>query len=242
MKTEHEIVNRVYGSKMDAQAADALVREYFPYIQSETARFLKRMPIAGQDDELNVAMFAFHEAAMAYVQKKGSFLKFAAVVIRNRLIDYRRKEKRHTGMISLDQRMGDEGKSRTLLEKIDAGHDEIAHRHARNAAKEEILEFSRQLSQYGLRLTDVADNCPKQARTMKACHQVLAYARKERILLDQFVASGKLPLSALAEGAGVEKKTLERHRKYLVALLLAYTNGYEIIRGHLSQITSGKGA
>lgn len=93
MKTEHEIVNRVYGSKMDAQAADALVREYFPYIQSETARFLKRMPIAGQDDELNVAMFAFHEAAMAYVQKKGSFLKFAAVVIRNRLIDYRRKEK-----------------------------------------------------------------------------------------------------------------------------------------------------
>ena len=132
MKTEHEIVNRVYGSKMDAQAADALVREYFPYIQSETARFLKRMPIAGQDDELNVAMVAFHEAAMAYVQKKGSFLKFAAVVIRNRLIDYRRKEKRHTGMISLDTRMGDEGKSRTLLEKIDAGHDEIAHRHARN--------------------------------------------------------------------------------------------------------------
>lgn len=242
MKTEHEIVNQVYGSKMDAQAADALVREYFPYIKSETARFLKRMPIEGKDDELSVAMFAFHEAAMAYIQKKGSFLKFAAMVIRNRLIDYRRKEKRHIGMLSLDQRTNDEGKSRTLLEKIDAGHDEIACRHARNAAKQEILDFSRQLSQYGLRLTDVADNCPKQTRTLKACHQVLAYARKEPLLLDQFVASGKLPLSALAEGTGVEKKTLERHRKYLVALLLAYTNGYEIIRGHLSQITSEKGA
>ena len=46
----------------------------------------------------------------------------------------------------------------------------------------------------------------------------------------------KLPLSRLALGAGVEKKTLERHRNYLVAILLAYTNGYEIIRGHLSRI------
>lgn len=32
------------------------------------------------------------------------------------------------------------------------------------------------------------------------------------------------------------EKTLERHRNYLVAILLAYTNGYEIIRGHLSRI------
>lgn len=128
-------------------------------------------------------------------------------------------------MISLDQRMGDEGKSRTLLEKIDAGHDEIAHRHARNAAKEEILEFSRQLSQYGLRLTDVADNCPKQARTMKACHQVLAYARKERILLDQFVASGKLPAIGAGRRRWRGEENMERHRKYLVALLLAYTMG-----------------
>ena len=33
-----------------------------------------------------------------------------------------------------------------------------------------------------------------------------------------------------------DKKTMERHRKYLVALLLAFTNGFEIIRGHLRQM------
>ena len=46
----------------------------------------------------------------------------------------------------------------------------------------------------------------------------------------------RLPLAALADGAGVEKKTLERHRKYLMALLIIYSNGYEIIRGHLKQV------
>lgn len=50
------------------------------------------------------------------------------------------------------------------------------------------------------------------------------------------IRSRKLPLSQLALGSGAEKKTLERHRKYLIAILLAFTNGFEIIRGHLSQM------
>ena len=48
-------------------------------------------------------------------------------------------------------------------------------------------------------------------------------------------------MNELASGSGTDKKTLERHRKYLVAILLAFTNGYEIIRGHLCQIGPAKG-
>ena len=48
-------------------------------------------------------------------------------------------------------------------------------------------------------------------------------------------------MSDLARGSGVDRKTLERHRRYLVALLVAYTNGYEIIRGHLCRIVSPAG-
>ena len=38
-----------------------------------------------------------------------------------------------------------------------------------------------------------------------------------------------------------DTKTMERHRKYLVAILLAFTNGYEIIRGHLCQVGPKRG-
>lgn len=240
MKTEHEIVNRVYAAKDDPQAADALVREYLPFIKSEVAKFLKRFPIDGEDDELGIAMFAFYEAAMAYSRKKGAFLKLASTAIRNRLIDYQRKEQRHVGLISLDQTVdGDEG-SRTLSERLASGQDEIAHRQAQSNAREEITDFARQLSQFSLRLTDIADNCPKQERTMTACHRALAFARENPILLEQLVSTRKLPIGALSEGSGIDRKSLERHRKYLVALLLAFTNGFEIIRGHLRQITSKK--
>ena len=48
-------------------------------------------------------------------------------------------------------------------------------------------------------------------------------------------------MNELAAGSGTDKKTMERHRKYLVAILLAFTNGYEIIRGHLRQLAPAKG-
>ena len=57
--------------------------------------------------------------------------------------------------------------------------------------------------------------------------------------MEEFLRTKRLPITQLSAGSGVEKKTLERHRKYLAALLLIYSNGYEIIRGHLKQVMKG---
>ena len=57
--------------------------------------------------------------------------------------------------------------------------------------------------------------------------------------MEDLLGTRRLPISRLSEGSGVERKTLERHRKYMIALLLIYTNGYEIIRGHLKQVMKG---
>ena len=238
---EQDIISRVYAAKEDISEADALVRQYLPFIKAETAKFLKRPPMEGQDEELGIAMFAFHETVMSYQRSKGAFLPLASTVIRNRLIDHYRKEKRHKGLLSLNQKIGDEENSPTLLEQMDSGCDNIASLQARHATREEIEDFAKQLSHYGLKLTDIADNCPKQSRTLDACQQVLKYARQNPVLLEQLISTGKLPITALAKGSGVEPKTLERHRKYLFALLLAFTNGFEIIRGHLCRMSPEKG-
>lgn len=234
MKEEHQIVSQVLEAQSNSQAADELIAQYLPFIRSETAKFLKRFPEDGQD-ELSIAMFAFYEAAMSYRSGKGSFLKLAATAIRNRLIDHYRREQRHTGTVSLDEQSSDDGDS-SLADRIGDERNEIEELHDRTATQKEIQEFTEQLQEFGLSLPDVADNCPKQERTLTACMQVLDYARRNPDLLDQLVKTKKLPLSQLTEGAGVERKTLERHRKYIVAILLAYTNGFEIIRGHLSMI------
>lgn len=238
MNEEHGILEQVYAAKESVQAADQLIGNYLPFIRAETAKFLKRPPEEGRDDELSIAMIAFHEAIGGYAKHRGSFLKYASMLIRSRLIDYARKERRHRQTVSLDApAAGEESASlgETLPEERDHP-EESAHR---QATRQEIEELSRQMESFGVSLSDVADNCPKQQRTLQACRKALAYARENRWLLEELVQGKKLPLAKLSDGSGVERKTLERHRKYLVALLLIYTNGYEIIRGHLAQVMEG---
>ena len=243
MRRERELASRVLAAKRDQRLADDLVRDYLPFIKSETAKFLGRSPQQGRDDELGIAMFAFHEAVMAYDRARGAFIPLAATSIRNRLIDFARRERRHADVLSLDERRStsDDEDERTIVETIASERDEIGERQTREASRREIAEFVARLSDFGLTLLDVSENCPKQERTLAACQRVLCHARQAPELLERLEKTGKLPVAELAAGSGVERKTIERHRRYLVAVLLAFTNGFEIIRGHLRRIVPAGG-
>ncbi len=232
MREEKEIVGLVLRAQQDSLAADALIEQYLSFIKSEAAK----LPVSGHwEDELSIAMFAFYEAILSYRQHRGAFLKLAAIAIRNRIIDYRRKQLRHQGHLSLDAPDGAED-DRSLGHRIEDGRLDLQLHQDRADAQAEIDHFVLQLSAFGLSLRDIADNCPKQQRTLNACMQALDYARQHPEILQQLLLTKKLPMSQLVLGAGVDKKTLERHRKYIVAILLAYTNGFEIIRGHLKML------
>lgn len=153
------------------------------------------------------------------------------------MIDYRRKEQRHSGALSLDMPSGEEELS--LGDSLTDGKNHTEELTAREATRAEIEELARQMEEFGVKLSDVADNCPRQRRTMETCRKALEYAKENSDILDEFLRTKRLPLARMSEGGGADRKTLERHRKYMVALLLIYTNGYEIIRGHLKQVMKG---
>ena len=237
MNEEHELIQRVHAAKDDIRAADRLIYDYLPFIKAQTAKFLQRPPIEGQDEELGIGMMAFHQAIQSYSRGRGAFLPYAGLLIKSRLIDHRRREQRHGHTISLDAPIGEQ--ETPLGETLADPQDHSEALLLRDATRQEIQELTRQMEQFGVNLRDVVDNCPRQERTLQACPQAVAYARENPQLLEDLLQSGRLPLAKLCQGSGVERKTLERHRKYLVALLLIYTNGYEIIRGHLKQMQRG---
>ena len=240
VRTEHSIVAQVQAAKTDSEAADLLIGQYMGFIRSETVKFTPAAPENGHEDELSIAMLAFYEAILSYEKSRGAFLPYAARAIRNRLIDHYRTEKRHGNVISLHAPDDEEG-DRSRLDTLPDTRDSIAEFEVRTASRAEIQEFGAQLAGFGISFSDVADNCPRQERTLAACRRVLDYARANPNLLEKLVETGRLPMNELAAGSGTDKKTMERHRKYLVAILLAFTNGYEIIRGHLCQIAPAKG-
>ncbi len=231
MSHDHSLIHWIKDAKEDMTAADEMIRAYMPFIRKETAKFLNRPPVEENDDELSIAMIAFYEAILDYSILRGSFLHFAALHIKSRLIDHARKERRHQGHLSLDHGEGEEDPP--LQNQLADPDDPIGDSILRDATRREIEEFSASIRTFGIQLSDVAEHCPSQERTMAACRRALSYAKDTPAIMDEFLRTKRLPLALIATGSGVERKTLERHRKYLVALLLAYTNGYEIIRGHL---------
>ena len=115
---EHDIVAQVYAAKEDSGAADQFIQQYLPFIRSETAKFVGTAPDHRYEDELSIAMLAFYEAILGYARTRGAFLPYAARAIKNRLIDYTRKEKRHQNVVSLHTPYGEE--ERTLEDTLPA--------------------------------------------------------------------------------------------------------------------------
>ncbi len=234
MKDSFDLEGQVLRAQASSRAADTLIGQYLPFIRSEAVKTAGYHP-AEADDALSIAMFAFYEAIQSYRPNKGAFLKLASLAIRSRLIDYRRKQRRHQGSLSLDM-PADHEDERTLGDQMPDSRADLQVQQDRIDAGNEIRHYACQLAEFDLDLSDISKNCPKQDRTLNACMKALAYAKEEPSLLVQMLQTKKLPIAQLAQGAQVEKKTLERHRKYMIAILLAYTNGFEIIRGHLKML------
>lgn len=122
MQSEYQIVKQVYAAKENMRAADDLISAYIPFIRSEASKFLSRA-CTEQDDEYSISMIAFHEAIRGYEKGRGAFLSYASMLIRSRLTDYRRKEARHLGILSLDEEGDEDGG--TLMETIADNSDPI---------------------------------------------------------------------------------------------------------------------
>ncbi len=238
MKDEHQIVKAVYSAKEDPKKADELIRAYIPFIRSEASKFMSGF-CTESDDEFSIAMIAFHEAIMGFSRERGAFLSYAALTIKSRLTDYARRERKHSSNISIYSEKEDE---RPLIDELRDEGDRFDESSNLEATKQEIEELSKVMERFGVSFSDVADNCPKQERTQAACARAVLCACENTALLDELLKSGRLPMAELVKASSVERKTLERHRKYILAMLLIHTNGYEIIRGHIRHGLRKRGA
>ena len=231
------ILNSIIKAKSSLLEADKLIRKYLPFIKSETSKIVKRH-ISEGDDELSIAMIGFHEAIKSYEVRKGKFISYASTLIRNRLIDFYRVESKHINQLSLEEEMEDEGIA--LENKLSIKDKNFGRVDINIDLKKEIVEFTELLSKFDLNLSDIAENTPKQNRTKEACQQVIKSMVANEEYMEELTRTSKLPITKLAKETNVSKKTIERHRKYIVAISLIYTNGFVHLRDHISQVINKK--
>lgn len=220
----------------DAGAREELIRRFIPLILRSASRVTGRYVRIGQDDEASVGMIAFNEAIDSFDPNKSTaFLTFAEVVIRRRLIDHFRREsvRPEIPLTALDQEDA-EGNVDNPAEKRQA-LELYLRSERRNDYREEIVRFTEMLREYGISFNELAAISPKHEDARIRAIQAARLIAGNPEWADHLRARKELPLKDLEKKANVSRKTLERQRKYIIAITLILTEDLYCLRDYLNK-------
>ena len=194
-----------------------------------TASATCRRFITRHDDEYAIALRAFCDAVKKFdPDAEVSFDTYAKLLIKNRVIDYLRAESRHSGNISLDEEMENGRDFSDDTEREQA--------QTQSAAAEEIARLSQIISSYGIAFSELPEASPKHQKTREACAVAVSYLIKNPPLVAEMRRTHLLPMKILQENCDIPRKTLERHRKYIVTATEVCLGDFPVISEYLKHI------
>jgi RNA polymerase sigma factor len=207
----------------DAVAREKLLATHRDFI-TKVVSWRCHRPVDAHCDEFSIGLMAFNEAITTYDPGRGAaFLSYARRVISTRLVDYYRREVRRSQDVPLTVE-GPEGESALHPEVVSAAEELSQAEEERRERAAEILAFSEELAYYGLTLEDVERACPRHraARAkLLAAAEVLA---QDKALMERLRRTRQVPLKELALLTGLNRKILERGRRYILAVSVIRAN------------------
>ncbi|CAM4011350.1 RNA polymerase sigma factor SigI [Paenibacillus alkaliterrae] len=220
----------------DELLREQFIADYRPYILKVTSRFCKRYIDPTRDDEFSVALLAFNEAINQYASHAGkSFIGFAETVIRRRLIDHVRKEQRHSQVVpySMYDSEDDEQPHYNSIETKQA-MSAFEVKRTEDERRLEIGELNQELNRFGISFAELVEHSPKHTDSRKLLIGIAQTLATELNMLDSLRQTTKLPVKELTELCGVSRKTVERNRKYIIAIALIISGTYPFMHDYLN--------
>ncbi|KIL45857.1 RNA polymerase sigma-I factor [Jeotgalibacillus soli] len=213
-----------------------LIKSYKPFVKRTVSSVCKRY-INDSDDEFSIGLMAFHEAIIKYEPDKGSsLLAFSEVVIRRKIIDYIRKNQREK-MIRYDflANSMDEDAVSSIIEKrqaMEAFNEEIVAEERRD----EIVMFTVKLKEYGMSFQDIIEQAPKHEDARQTAMSIARQVAGNSEWMEHLSKKKRLPLKSLENHVSVSRKTMERNRKYIIAIALLLDGDFP----HLQHYIKGR--
>lgn len=220
----------------DAQAREDLIRDYTPFILKTASAGARRYLVQGRDEEVSVGMQAFNEAISAYSSDRPGFLAFAATVIRRRLIDHYRKEKRRDE-VPFSTLAEDEEQQNDWPASAEAQRSFVAEDWSRVLERRDDIErWAEVLQSYRLSLKDVVRSVPKHVDARQRAIRTAVLLARDPELAGKFMAAKRLPIDDLVRLLPEEvasKKTLERQKDYITAIAAILTHDLSSLKEYL---------
>ncbi|SES96315.1 RNA polymerase sigma factor [Salinibacillus kushneri] len=230
---EDQVLSAQQGNE---QTRNELLKKYQPFIAKTVSQVCKKYIDPKSDDEFSIGLIAFDQAIQTYSTDKGSsFLSFAKIVVKRKVIDYLRSEGRQQTDLSIDQDNDDEEKMENQLE-VQVARNEYQQQSETWQRREEILDFQKELQEYKISFKELTKQSPKHADARQSAIQIAKIIFYEEPLRSYVIEKKRLPMKDLINYVEVSRKTLERNRKYILAMFIILSGDYIYLKDYLKGV------
>lgn len=237
-----ELATLLHSAKAgDEQARNELISSYVPFILRTASQTTHRYIDQHADDEFSIALMAFNEAIDRFdLERATSFIAFAETIIRRRLIDFFRSRERDRRQLPWSQfdAVDDEDNVTNYAEVSESLTQHQLQEEATLRAYE-IEEYGRLLTDYDLSFGELVQISPKHEDARQNAFQVGRLIAADDELLEFVRRRKSLPLKALETRVHVSRKTMERQRKYILAIVILLTGDFPALQTFLEDAKGG---
>lgn len=208
---------------------DEFIETSKSFIYNTAYKVCKRRLDWHNDDELSISLIAFNNACDSYNKSKGNFYRYAAVLIKNALIDLFRKSK-NTPLLMF-------GNDDDTIEYVDTKNSLIEFEKSLEIQRkaEEIALFSRELSLYNISFSDLVESSPSHKDTRDELLNLALLCIKADSILEYIKSKKLLPIKEVLLLGNYKRKFIEKWRRYLLALILIISaEEYPYIKSYLN--------
>lgn len=227
---EERVVEAQNGNNIELQS---IITEYKPFVIKTASTLCKRKINPINDDEFSIALIGLNEAIAHFeYSNRNSFLAFAKLIINRRLIDFIRKESKQSRNTNLDDH-SDNSENHYEATKSNEHYLMLTDEQKRSY---EILSLKETLKEYGISFLDLKNNCPKHFDARIKMMKIAKLIVSKNELKEPIFTKKKIPIKELIQHVDTSKKTIERNRKYLIALVVVLESDYSYIKDYLKGV------
>ncbi|WP_044642110.1 sigma factor [Risungbinella massiliensis] len=209
-----------------------LLHNLEPYVCRIASRICGRS-ISKQDEEYIITLHALNEAIDRFkVGQSRSFLSFAYMVASARLVDYYRQEKKHNLSLSIESQEEQPQGDYVNKELYQIAVDEFLEKDLQELRREEIIQYQIALSKHGISLSQLPKLTPKHRDSRESLIRFALRICRFREFRQRLYGNQKIPTDLL-ETVGIHRRTLQRHRQYLIALTVLFSEDLPLLQNYL---------
>ncbi|TCN27737.1 RNA polymerase sigma factor [Mesobacillus foraminis] len=221
----------------DLVLRDDLIKAYKPFIAKSVSAVCKRY-ISQTDDEFSIGLIAFNEAIEKYSPEKGnSLLSFADILIKRRVIDFIRQQSRNQAItMNFGSESDEDENHRSTIIDAELSIESFRKKTDEERRREEIVQFQHILKDFGLSFKDLVENSPKHADARRNAMEVAKILSENQDLKDLLLEKKRLPIKQLENLVDLSRKTIERNRKYIIAVSLILIGDYIYLKDYIKGV------